>query len=296
MRQSVFDHLASSLCVTSICRSFGPDLKIGTHVNDAYKVLEKYEEPEFDELNDPVRILNDDGLLLGLFSSASVMNSQVDQYGEGIEGDDFWVEDFVEEIKPSELIGADTTILEAVKIFARDERHRYYIVRRNEIVGYLEYAHLFKPVGRLAFLALALEIEDQARQLCQHHAFREDAWQSLPQGRRERAETLFRERHKKEPGKHDTRDLIECTYLIDKANMVWKCKLIAGGSRSGLLGTFKKLERLRNFCAHPTSVVPNLSAEELWNLVNEVKNLIVNFEDRLRTHQVSDKKDPLIIW
>ena len=102
-----------------------------------------------------------------------------------------------------------------MQIFSKKRARVQYIIRRGEIVGFLEYDDLFKPAGRLAFLSLALEIEDKARMLCQYRALREKAWQSLSQARRDRAIELFRKRYDKLPDNSNTRDLIDCTYLID---------------------------------------------------------------------------------
>jgi hypothetical protein len=65
------------------------------------------------------------------------------------------------------------------------------VIRRNEIVGVLFYKDLFKPLGRLAFLALALEIEDLALRLCQATSVIEDCWQSISENRRRKAAELL---------------------------------------------------------------------------------------------------------
>lgn len=170
-----------------------------------------------------------------------------------------------------------------------------YIIRGDEIVGFLEYADLFKPAGRLAFFSLALEIEDKARMLCQHRDFREKAWISLSQKRRDRATEIFRHRYCQEPRDDDFKKLIECTYLMDKATMIWKCALISDQSRSSFLGTFKRLDKLRNFCAHPIAGEPGLSAEDLANLIDEVSSLGSTFDDLLRNHGASDRPEPIVL-
>jgi hypothetical protein len=133
------------------------------------------------------------------------------------------VDDVMERPEPWPFLSSATTILEAVELFATRSTSLFYVVHGNQVVGYLEYSHLFHPVGRLAFLALALEVEEQALRLCRHPPFREDAWQSISDNRRHKAIELYRQRYGREPEplKHIDR-LIDCTKLADKATMIWK--------------------------------------------------------------------------
>ena len=82
---------------------------------------------------------------------------------------------------------------------AKISNEPFYVIHGDQVVDYLWYRHLFHPIGRLAFLALALEIEDLALRLCQHPPFREDAWQSISDGRRCKAIELFRQIYAREP-------------------------------------------------------------------------------------------------
>jgi hypothetical protein len=137
-----------------------------------------------------------------------------------------------------------TTILEAVQLFATTSTGLFYVIHANQVVGYLSYSSVFHPVGRLAFLALALEIEDQALRLCQHPPFRKNAWQSISDGRRSKAIELFRHRYGCEPAQsRDLDKLTDCTELVDKGTMIWKTKLISASSGSELLRFFRGFKK-----------------------------------------------------
>jgi hypothetical protein len=144
----------------------------------------------------------------------------------------------MQRLEPNELLSSTTTILDAVEIFGSRPNKYFYVIHINTVVGIIFYRDLFKPLGRLAFLALALEIEDQA-------AINNKCWLSISDNRRRKAIELFKSRYKREPSlegdakqngwarlweqKRDVSDialLIECTNLVDKATMIWKQKLI----------------------------------------------------------------------
>jgi hypothetical protein len=128
-----------------------------------------------------------------------------------------------------------------VELFAATESERFYVIHINEVIGVLRYRDLFKPPGRLAFLALALELEDQALKLCQSASFAESCWLSLSEKRRQNAVELHKQRHGSELLQRDKRQpiraLIACTNLVDKAQMLWKQKLIDG---SGFIRTSRE--------------------------------------------------------
>jgi hypothetical protein len=178
-------------------------------------------------------------------------------------------------LQPNELLSSTTTILEAIELFCKKEHDRFYILHVNKIVGILYFRDLSKPLVRLAFLALALEIENLALRLCQSDSKR--CWESLPEGRRIKAIELFTNRYGREPNLQrswELDDLIECTYLNDQASMIWGQRLIVAESRRGLLGFFNKLRRVRDRCAHanvyPSSLLPK---EELADFLSEAKNM-----------------------
>jgi len=101
----------------------------------------------------------------------------------------------------------------------------FYVFHINDVVGVLRYRDLFKPLGRLAFLALALEIEDQALRLCQSASLAERCWLSLSENRKRMANELYGQRHghEQKQGKNPPfREFVACTHLVDKAHMIWK--------------------------------------------------------------------------
>ena len=127
------------------------------------------------------------------------------------------------------------------------------------------YRDLFKPLGRLAFLALALEIEDQALKLCQSVPINEQCWFSITDPRKRKALDLFKLRYEREPELKadkgygiswslnrlvaglpqlpDVSLLIGCTTLIDKARMIWKQQLVDANTLKDVLGFFPPVEQ-----------------------------------------------------
>jgi hypothetical protein len=190
---------------------------------------------------------------------------------------------------------ASTTILDAVALFNVRQDSFYYVIEKTEIIGLLRYRDLFHPLGRLAFLAIALEIEALALRLCESRLHRDGCWASLPDGRKSKAVEQFkRDYNNREPNiPKDVHRLIESTQLIDKASMIWNQKLIASATRSQVLGFFQVLMRVRNACAHPrghgVDLVPQ---EELADFINSAKRMRDDLRESMKTHGVGSRERP----
>jgi hypothetical protein len=162
----------------------------------------------------------------------------------------------------------------------------FYVIHINDVVGILHYRDLSKPLVRLAFFALALELENLALRLCQSES--ERCWQSISDNRKSKAMELFVQRHRREPKQEfswELDQLLECTYLIDKVNMIWTQKLIATATRADVLGIFNKLNTIRNRCAHPGDDWL-LSQDMLADFVNRAKCMRSSLRDSMRTRGV----------
>jgi hypothetical protein len=299
MDTSVFEQIASSLMVNSICGSLGPDIPAGTDIEDLMS------DPEFQRWDNPSRVINADGHVVGMLSFNDVMSYDVFYDEEMMEREDEvhdpyqFVDDIMDNIEPHRFLSSHTTILDAVELFCGDKQTCYYVISVNKIIGTLCYGDLFKPLGRLAFLALALEIEDQALKLCQSASSRDGCWQSLPDGRKRKAIDLFNRRYGAEPDLEpdpkslfpkgpDILRLIECTELVDKATMIWKQKLINRGTGADVLGVFNKLKILRDRCAHPGRDGPptELSKENLAHFINAARSMRSSLRDAMQAHGV----------
>ena len=157
MDTSVFEQIASSLTVNSICGSLGPDIAAGTAIDDLFS------DPDFERWGGPCRVIGSDGNVVGMLSFNDVMacNATGSDETSSDETSDpvFIVDQIVENIEPHRFLSRDTTILDAVELFSASSETHYYVIHTNKIVGTLCFSDLFKPLGRLTFLALALEID-----------------------------------------------------------------------------------------------------------------------------------------
>jgi hypothetical protein len=102
-------------------------------------------------------------------------------------------------LRPSEFLSSSTSILDAVEIFGSKPDEYFYVIHTNEIIGVIFYKDLFKPLPPLAFLALALELEDQALSLCQSKPIHKSCWLSISDNRKRKAIELFKLRYGREP-------------------------------------------------------------------------------------------------
>jgi hypothetical protein len=282
MSTSTFEQVSSSLTVMSICGPLGPDIPAGTPLFEVERLLDPGEDPNLDPWHDPSRVIDSNGHLVGILWFDAWANAD----------DEIDVDDVMYRPDPWQFLSSSTTILDAVQLFATTSTDVFYVIHANQVVGYLSYRSIFHPVGRLAFLALALEIEEQALRLCQHPPFRAEAWQAISDTRRCKAIELFKGRYEREPKQSaDLDKLIDCTQLADKATMIWKAKLISrASSRSELLRFFEDLRRVRDFCAHPQrsssgdDLIPN---QRLSKFINGAKSMRDTLNEALLNHGVS---------
>ncbi len=277
METSIFDQIGSALTVQSICSTLGPDIPAGSTLDELETLPTDGDILKF--LNYPSRIVEENGDVKGIIWCGNL---------DFLEQESNLVDDHAEHLEPHELLSSSTTVLDAVELFGTKENRYFYVIQRNEIVGVLFYRDLFKPLGRLAFLSLALEIEDTALKLCQTPENSERCWNSLSDNRKRKALELFNARYKREPfgkenklqrairfetDKSDVQLLIECTNLIDKATMIWNESLIASANLKSVLGFFHELQTVRDRCAHPGGKEELLPKDRLAHFVQSAKQM-----------------------
>jgi hypothetical protein len=280
MDTPIFEQVASSLTVKSICGQLGPKIPAGSTLADLEELL-----PEVDPDAQPYPVTDSEGELKGIlwFEDLWHLESMEDDAPAS-------VDELTEHIEPKSLLSSETTILDAVKLFGAKLNRFYYIVHGNDVVGVLRYHDLFRPLGRLAFLAIALEIEDLALRLCQAKSIRQCCFLSLADKRKSKAIELFGLRYEREPklkpdgSFRDISELIECTHLVDKANMIWKQKLIAAATRADTLGFFQQLKDIRDRCAHPGGDTALISQQKLADFVASAKSMRSKLCEAMQTH------------
>jgi hypothetical protein len=283
---SIFDQISSALTVRSLCSGLGPDIPAGSNFEEVENLTAEVDILNF--LNYPSRIVEPNGDVKGILWCGNL--DAVEAEGWNV------VDEFAEQLEPNELLSSSTTVLDAVELFGTKENRYFYVIHGNEIVGVLFYRDLFKPLGRLAFLALALEIEDMALKLCQSPSINERCWHSIPDNRKYKAIELFKVRYNREPFSErkaselsllrwETSDvglLIECTNLVDKATMIWNQRLVASATRKSVLGFFNDLKEVRDRCAHPGGRDELLPKDRLAHFVQSAKRMRDSLREAIR--------------
>ena len=284
MDQKMFEQIASSITVKSICTPLNPDIRAGDKVDD----LAFEERLSLDsDPNNPWPVRDNDGEVVGMLWPDSAYTflsddpSDPSNNGEVVEmPSPVLVREAMEIVHVHECVSSATTILDVIQLFATKTNSKYfYVLQVNEVVGVVRYGDHLHPLGRLALLTLALEIEDLALWLCLSDC--PDCWMSLPEHRQEKArdlfklryKDLFKLRYKKEAtsGDYDTRRLLECTQLVDKAKMIWNRRLLPTETRASVLGFFETLRKVRDRCAHPGGNDSVLPKEELTKFVHDAR-------------------------
>ena len=309
MNSLIFEQVTSALTVKSICSPMGPEILSGTSLDDL-EGMSCHGHMPFDN---PARIIDSEGNTIGV--------AWFEDYY--FEADDeqrpYFINDVMRDLEPNCLLSSNTTILDAVELFTAKGSKYFYVIDVNKIVGVLSYKDLFKPIGRIAFFSLALEIEDLALKLCQFPKVAEECWLSIPDKRKLESLKIFKKRYKRkprlrgemrdrisdielrteteEPGerlslpeahvdpakrKFDLLWLVACTPLADKATMIWNQKLIPHTSRTYLLKFFGDLETIRNSCAHPGHDGPLLAQDRLADFVSSAIQMRKSLQQALQ--------------
>ncbi len=294
-----FEKIASSLTVRSICSPLGPDIRLGPDddvagdLDDATQIS-IIKGMSADRTGGPVRVIRSGGKVLGMVRYRDLY--------------DMCLFEALERLEPSEFLSADTNILEAIHLFSSGSQY-YYILEKNDVVGILYYSDIFKPLGRLAFLALALEIEQLALDLCSVFHLRDQCWEALSKKRQAMARALYKKRHGHSPKKHKgkgkygaknkgkylaLKELIECTYLSDKANMIWKNRLIRASSRKSVLRFFHRLDEIRDLCAHAHfkyELEEKFPRERFGEFIETARGMSKNLFEAVAENRVKESKD-----
>lgn len=289
MEATDFERIASALTIESICSALGPDVPADTDMDTAIGIMTEY------GFEDPSPIIGQDGTV-GIVWFEDI-DTEVTSLGEAME-----------RLSPNQFLPATTTILDAIELFTAGNRNYYFVLHKDDITGVLYFSDIFKPLGRLAFLALALQIEQLALRLCQISGVCERCWKSLPPRRQRKAREQYQRRFGcpagRISGKNITpkvrrviRSIVGCTYLVDKANMIWKCKLIPSATRSSVLGFFSTLEEIRNLCAHPSAesdLVEALPRERMGEFVRNARKMQGDLKKSFSYHLIESIKTSVI--
>jgi hypothetical protein len=282
MDTPIFEQITSALTVKSICSPLGPDIPADSTESDL--------DPT-STFDNPSRVIGSNGRVIGVMCIEDITNLGCD--------DSITVGEIIEQLEPNEYLSSGTTILDAVELFCSKPNRYFYVIHANDIVGIIYYRDLFKPIGRLAFLALALEIEDHALASCRSPSINVRCWQSLSENRKCKALELFELRYGREPNftesipetdqteflprkLSDISLLIGCTTLSDKATMIWKQRLISTAAKAEVLGFFNDLKEIRDHCAHPGREEELVPKHRLAHFVNSAKHMRNNLRESLQ--------------
>lgn len=149
------------------------------------------------------------------------------------------------------VISANTPLLEAIKIFSENQQSFYFILKSNQLLGWLNYTDFYKLPFRLCLYALLINLEKMMLDIAESSPL--IAIKFLPSGRLEKAKKLYDDRgySKDKNGKETTAKLLECTTFIDKISIMrkWKSVRLAIPALDDEL--YKIAEKLRNELAHP---------------------------------------------
>ena len=240
MKASTFSRLASLVVVRDLQTPMGPDVPPHADPELLADIIFSTAADQGYDGTDRVSLVRDHGRILGwVFFDAFAVDPEPSSVREALES-----------IRPDSLLAAATDYFSAVRLFSRQSSPRFsFVLEGNEITGTLSHNDLFRLPARLCLFSLTLELEQTGLALCQLDA--EGSWNSLPKGRRSKAEQTFRKRHP-DPRMETPpfAEQLEFTMFCDKGTMLAKNPRLPSASRRLVERVFSKADEVRNACAH----------------------------------------------
>lgn len=175
------------------------------------------------------------------------------------------------QIRPNSILSADTSLIDAVAAFSESSHPFFFILKGNQFVGWLAYAHMHKPPLRLCLFAMLINLERML--LDAVSIFPRESVELLSPGRISKAREIYalRKYGYNEQGEEFDSKLLECMTIADKFGVARKLTSLKEAvpclGNSELCGY---VERLRNEIAHPgleerSSAL--LTRERLWHFI-----------------------------
>jgi hypothetical protein len=239
-QSKALNRIAASITAEDICTPFAFELDAATKPEDAQQQWDGFCMKNY---SDPF-----DHLALVVKNRKAVGWAAYDSFGAGEET----VEDAMDALTVSNLVSADTPLLDIAKLYRDKSPWIFVALKGNHPIGWISYYNLLGPAFRACLFGLILAIEQTMADLLKTDS--KLAIGKLPGKRLDAAKRTYslrgyEKRHGKEPSNGE---LIDCSNFIDKVTIIEACPstLVALPSfnRSSLIRT----ETIRNALAHPT--------------------------------------------
>jgi hypothetical protein len=209
--------------------------------------------------------------------------------------DEGYISDYSTEIDMDRLISHDTEVLDLIDYFSsRSDNDRFYFVLKgNEIVGFVLPADLNKHPVCVLFYIIFSKLEIELKRVVQKHFRHDDSWLSLLLKHEKDAVLNL---YKKLRDDDIEISKLECTQLKHLLRIVGKDKRLLSeigySSKRDFDNVVKKLADFRNPTMHPVRKLIN-PPKKLEDLI-ETKNLALQLIDRVQARKI--QKDIFEIW
>ena len=277
--ETVYRQMAALVTAKHLQSSLGPTFTVGSTLEDASIELQEAFYEGLDPLS--VSLVVEASEPIGWIEWA--MWDEHDYTDDDDPGD---VREWMRPVKVSQLAGGNVPFFQLVELFGHTKEQFFFVLDGREITGTVGYGDLFKLPGVCCLFVLVLELETAALRLCCR--FFRQCWSSLPKNRQILAMGVWQKRYGRAYLRNSNYDdgvsfdrvitqFLDCTCLIDKSTMIRKCGLQFQSSNTQVARIFKRAERLRNWCAHPSDedeFAPILSRDELAQFVRDCHVMI----------------------
>lgn len=256
-RSLLFQELAEELTVGRICERWQGEVDLGNPVEHALSLTQSGEDKWRHESTSGFLLVREQGKTVGLLYGVSLILNDVESSPRS-------VRDLVHEVPATNRILDTAPFSKALQHF-KTNTTPYFVENGSETVGVLTLNSIVGQRPMFCYLALTLDLENAALDLCTHHPRK--AWNSLDFNRREDAWDRYMKamaKHRRiehefeydEDDEHSMwqdfllRDALQFTYLADKRDMITGANLVIAPSNKVIKRVFERAQRIRNACAH----------------------------------------------
>ncbi len=187
------------------------------------------------------------------------------------------IKDSMEIVKPTSILSSDTTLFDAVSLFAKSMVPFFFVLKGNRFIGWLSHRDLNKPPLRVCLFAMLIDLEKMLLEVILLDP--KLSIENLSERRKKKAFDVYSMRGYKyqENGEPFLSKLLECTMLIDKFNIVQRTKSIIDQVPALQKNEFSsQAEKIRNDIAHPgmEDTICNLQTPDaLWEFIQWAESM-----------------------
>ncbi len=274
-QSKALNRIAESIAAEDICTPFAFHFAHNTDPKEAERQWDGYCMDANCDSFDHMALVTKEGKPVGILAYDALTSAHES------------VDDTMDELDVSNLISAETPLLDIARYYMADSPWVFAVLKGNRPIGWFSYYGLLGPPFRACLFGLILAVEQSMADLLKKDA--KAAVGKLSEKRVEAARRVYglRNEGRKEEHEPGGSALIDCSNFIDKLTILERLPTVLSTLPAFDRSLLVKAEQIRNMLAHPTpeyELVSLLPRQDLQGFVSGLSK----FEQELASFLKSD--------